>query len=152
MNIEKYKLTNIERFCLLDDYWSDVLSCNKTIDTFLENLQFFKEENDPEVLNLIISCLSFIDRFVDKNYSNNFKSYSKDLFSHALQKIGYKNNNNDTNKIKEFKAGLIRGLGNICGDENIINYCAELFDIYRKKIITIIVIYASSQINRNYLE
>ena len=63
LNPEKNKLTNIERFCLLDDYWSDILSCNKTVDVFLEDLQFFKEENDPEVLNLIISCLSFIDKF-----------------------------------------------------------------------------------------
>ena len=133
LNAEKNKLSNIERFCLLDDYWSDILSCNKTIDTFLENLKFFKEENDPEVLNLIISCLSFIDRFTDKNHSNNFKSYSKDFFSHSLQKTGYKNKNNDTNKIKEFKAALIRGLGNICVDEKTINYCAELFDTYRKK-------------------
>ncbi|MBM31747.1 MAG: hypothetical protein CL764_02695 [Chloroflexi bacterium] len=132
LNPEKNKLSNIERFCLLDDYWSDILSSNKTVDTFLENLQFFKDENDPEVLNLIISCLSFIDRFIDKNYSNNFKSFSKDYFSHLLKKHGFKNNKNDTNKIKEFKAALIRGLGNICDDEKTINYCKELFETYRK--------------------
>ena len=132
LNPEKNKLTNIERFCLLDDYWSDILSCNKTVDVFLEDLQFFKEENDPEVLNLIISCLSFIDKFVDENHSNNFKSFSEGYFSHLLKKYGFKNNNNDTNKIKEFKAALIRGLGNICADEKIINYCGELFETYRK--------------------
>jgi len=132
LNPEKNKLTNIERFCLLDDYWSDILSCNKTVDIFLEDLQFFKEENDPEVLNLIISCLSFIDKFVDENHSNNFKSFSEGYFSHLLKKYGFKNNNNDTNKIKEFKAALIRGLGNICADEKIINYCGELFETYRK--------------------
>jgi phosphoheptose isomerase len=102
------------------------------VDNFLENLQFFKEENDPEVLNLIISCLSSIERLVDNNQTINFQKYCKDFFSHALEKIGIENKQSDTNKVKEFKASLIRGLGNLCSDIESINYCNELFDTYRK--------------------
>ena len=66
-NIEK--LSSEEKYSIIDDYWALVLNNSKNFEDFLRFSEEFYIENDPDILSLLYSCYSNLNRnLTDKSY------------------------------------------------------------------------------------
>ena len=65
-------LNKSEKFSLIDDLWASSVSCRIPINIFLNNSLNFKKDTDPELRSLIISRLSSLKRYADKDLKKKY--------------------------------------------------------------------------------
>ncbi len=129
-NIEN--LNKFERFSLVDDLWSSTVSCNNTIDTYIEAVMSFINDEDPALQSLILATLTSLKRYVDKELKHNYISQIQNYILHLLDKIGDIPNESETKKTKELRSIIYRGLGITCENNEYITKARNIFDQYNK--------------------
>jgi len=122
-------LNKSEKFSLIDDLWASSVSCRIPINIFLNNSLNFKKDTDPELQSLIVSRLSSLKRYADKDLKKKYISIIENYALNLIQEIGEEPKEGEDLKIKELRAILFSTLSITC-ENNI--YIEKLNDIYNQ--------------------
>ena len=156
-NIEK--LSSAEKYSIIDDYWALVLNNSKNFEDFLRFSEEFYIENDPDILSLLYSCYSNLNRnLTDKSYLH---SVVDKVFKSNLEKL----DNIQKRSIREAQALAIcfRAMATISNDTVIINKSKKILQDYLENkseyepdiissIISINAYHGDSKLFENYVD
>jgi len=119
-------MSSEEKYSILDDHWALLLSGNKKLEDFLEFSEQFSNEDDPDILTLLYSCFSNLNRNLPEK--TNLYSIVEKVFSETLIKL----DNKKTRSIRETQALAVcfRALATICNDESIIARSTNILNDY----------------------
>ena len=119
-------MSSEEKYSILDDHWALLLSGNKKLEDFLEFSEQFSNEDDPDILTLLYSCFSNLNRNLPEK--TNLYSIVEKVFSETLIKL----DNKKTRSIRETQALAVcfRALATICNDESIIARSKNILNDY----------------------
>ena len=120
------KLSSEEKYSILDDYWALLLNGSKKLSDFLNFSEQFSNEDDPDILTLLYSCFSNLNRNVsDKSYLH---SIVEKVFSKTLNNL----DNKDKRSIRETQALAVcfRAMATICKDSAIISKSKKILNDY----------------------
>ena len=119
-------LSPIERYSVLDDTWASLLSNNTTVSNFYEFLLNFSEESDMDVWTLVSACLYKLEKITDNKAKSTFQKQIIKLVEPKFSELGWKVNNKDNSRNKELRGVLIRLLGLIGNDKEVIKISKEI--------------------------
>jgi puromycin-sensitive aminopeptidase len=105
-----------ERVQLVDDAWASVVAGETSIGSFLDLAAGFTDEDDPSVWGLLITGLTWADRFVEGSAREAFRDEVRSLVRPALARLGWERRDDDDAQSSELRGQLIRALG-ILGDD-----------------------------------
>ena len=74
-----------EKYSMIDDYWSMVLNGSKNKDEFLNFSSIFKKETDPDILTLLYSCFSSINRVTENK--THLQSIVRPIFENSFEEL-----------------------------------------------------------------
>ena len=119
-------MSSEEKYSILDDHWALLLSGNKKLEDFLEFSEQFSNQDDPDILTLLYSCFSNLNRNLPEK--TNLYSIVEKVFSETLIKL----DNKKTRSIRETQALAVcfRALATICNDESIIARSKNILNDY----------------------
>ena len=124
------QLTAIERYTLVDDTWAAVLSGNTTAADFLDLAHGLRDEDDLDVWTLLCGCLEQLGRLVDGEAERHYQSVLCDLYTPALQRLGWTPRDDDTSRALELRGLIIRSLAVTANDGGAQEQCRELHARY----------------------
>lgn len=120
------KLSSEEKYSILDDYWALLLNGSKKLPDFLNFSEQFSNEDDPDILTLLYSCFSNLNRNLsDKSYLH---SIVEKVFSKTLDNL----DNKEKRSIRETQALAVcfRAMATICKDSVIISKSKKILNDY----------------------
>ncbi|MDP6667827.1 MAG: M1 family metallopeptidase, partial [Dehalococcoidia bacterium] len=80
-------LTPIERYGLVDDTWSSVLAGRTSANDLLDFVSSFRAETDLDVWTALAGCLAGLDRLVDGEARELYRTVVRDLVQPALDRL-----------------------------------------------------------------
>ena len=119
-------LSPIERYSVLDDTWASLLSNNTNIIDFYKFLLNFSQESDMDVWTLVSACLYKLEKFVDKKVKNTFQNQIINLVNPKFSQLGWEGKNTENSRDKELRGVLIRLLGYIGDEKEVIKISKEI--------------------------
>lgn len=111
-------LSAIERYMLVDDAWSSVVSGDSAAIDFVEFARGFAGETDAEVWGELAGCLASLDRILEGEGRETLRSVIRDLVGPALDRIGWEPSEGQTSRDLELRGTLIRSLAITGNDES----------------------------------
>ncbi|MCH8103075.1 MAG: M1 family metallopeptidase [Chloroflexi bacterium] len=109
-------LTAIERYGLVDDTWSSVMTGGTTSPEFLAFASGFKDETDPDVWSSLTGALTQLSRLLDDEPLERFRAYIRNLAGPAHRRLGWEASPGESERDLELRGLLIRTMG-ISGDD-----------------------------------
>ncbi len=123
-------LSDVERYGLVDDTWASVLAGTATTADFLTLSDGFSSETDVSVWRRLLAGLDQIDRLVDGDERAALQARVRALVTPALQRLGWEERADDTDRDRELRGALIGALANLGADPDARARVAELFERY----------------------
>tara|TARA_B100000945_G_scaffold92844_1_gene72414 strand:- start:11939 stop:14449 length:2511 start_codon:yes stop_codon:yes gene_type:complete len=120
-NIDEF--SSEEKYSMIDDYWSMVLSGSKNTDEFLNFSSMFIKETDPDILTLLYSCFSSINRVIENK--TNLQSIVRPIFENSFEALD-KIKNRSTREIQSLATSL-RALSILINDDSKISLSKQIF-------------------------
>ncbi len=120
------ELSSEEKYSILDDYWALLLNGSKKVDDFLGFSEQFSDEYDPDILTLLYSCFSNLNRNLsDKTY---LQTVVEKVFSKTLKNL----DNKVQRSIREAQALSVcfRAMATISNDSDIISKSKNILKDY----------------------
>ncbi|MCH8222013.1 MAG: M1 family metallopeptidase [Chloroflexi bacterium] len=109
-------LTAIERYGVVDDTWSSVMTGGTTSPEFLAFASGFKDETDPDVWSSLTGALTQLSRLLDDEPLERFRAYIRDLVAPAHGRLGWEASPGESERDLELRGLLIRAMG-VAGDD-----------------------------------
>ena len=121
-------LSAIERYQVLDDAWALVLADRLDAEEFLGLLDTFASgEDDLAVWQRILSGLGALDRLVDGTARDALAARVRHLLVPAIDRLGDQPGAGESDRTRELRGTLLRGLGVLGRDEQAISRAGQLF-------------------------
>ncbi|CAM6031304.1 unnamed protein product [Sphagnum compactum] len=135
------KLNTLERFTLLTDQWALVRANKVSIESYLDLLAKFKEEQEPFILESICEQFEELWDLVDIRDINtpphlnivlNFylSEFIRDTLLPAKHRLGWQEKASDSDTVKRARSAVLRTLGSIGQDQETINEARIYFSEY----------------------
>jgi len=121
-NINEY--SSEEKYSLIDDYWSMVLNGSENSNKFIEFSSKFSNETDPDILTLLYSCFSTLNRIM-KNKSQ-LHSVIKTIFENSFEEL-FQIKNRSIREIQSLAISL-RALSILVEDDSKIQLSKNIFN------------------------
>ena len=149
-----------EKYSMIDDYWSMVLNGSKNKDEFLNFSSIFKKETDPDILTLLYSCFSSINRVTENK--THLQSIVRPIFENSFEELD-KIKNRSTREIQSLATSL-RALSILINDDSKILLYKQIFKDFTENkslnyepdivssAISITAHFGNSETFNNYLE
>ena len=149
-----------EKYSMIDDYWSMVLNGSKNKDEFLNFSSIFKKETDPDILTLLYSCFSSINRVTENK--THLQSIVRPIFEKSVEELD-KIKNRSTREIQSLATSL-RALSILINDDSKILLSKQIFKDFTENkslnyepdivssAISITAHFGNSETFNNYLE
>ena len=149
-----------EKYSMIDDYWSMVLNGSKNKDEFLNFSSIFKKETDPDILTLLYSCFSSINRVTENK--THLQSIVRPIFENSFEELD-KIKNRSTREIQSLATSL-RALSILINDDSKILLSKQIFKDFTENkslnyepdivssAISITAHFGNSETFNNYLE
>jgi len=131
-------LSDVERYGLVDDTWASVLAGSTSTDDFLALADGFSGETDVSVWRRLLAGLDQIDRLVEGEARAALQARVRTLVRPALERLGWDERPDDTDRDRELRGALIGALANLGADPDARRRVADLFDRYCADFDTII--------------
>ncbi|MCH8817256.1 MAG: M1 family metallopeptidase [Chloroflexi bacterium] len=103
-------LSAIERYGLIDDTWSSVVSGDTAASDFVAFVRGFAAETDAEVWGQLTGCLASLDRLLDGEGRDALRAVTRDLVGPALDRLGWEPAEGQSTRDLELRGTLIRAL------------------------------------------
>ena len=120
------ELSSEEKYSIVDDYWALILNGSKNVENFLEFSEKFQNETGPDILGLLYSCFSNLNRnLVDKSY---LQLVANKIFNKTFQAL----DNKTKRSIREAQALAVcfRAMATIIENPTIITKSKNILEQY----------------------
>lgn len=120
-------LTVLERFNLVSDLWAFTVNGTINLDTFLDFVRLFQDEQDKNVWTVILGALTYIDR-VFYAQPEKMQKYTHELLKPTFKRLGWEGKSPDEDALTKQLRGLILAtLGTIGGDQAVVEEAQKLY-------------------------
>jgi len=109
-------LSPAERYGLIDDAWSAVVSGRTDIVEFCRLLRQFADQADLATWRLITTALTWCDRFVDGSAREGLQGFVRALVAAPLATLGWDRHGDESSQEREIRAILLRTLAVLGND------------------------------------
>jgi puromycin-sensitive aminopeptidase len=109
-------LSPIERYGLIDDAWASVLAGRTPAHDLLVTIDAFHDETDLSVWQRIIGTLSALDRLLDGDARDAFKSRVRTLLAPAITRLGDVPVDGESDRDRALRGVLFEAVGVLGGD------------------------------------
>ncbi|MEO8424181.1 MAG: M1 family metallopeptidase, partial [Actinomycetota bacterium] len=109
-------LSPLERYTLVDDAWAAVVDGSTTASSFCRFVEGFKDETELPVWQLILTGLSWCDRFLEGEPRDRFRDYIRDLLRPAIERLGWEASSDDADLVRALRGTLAQALA-VLGDD-----------------------------------
>jgi puromycin-sensitive aminopeptidase len=123
-------LSDVERYGLVDDTWASVLAGTTSVRDFLALADGFTGETDVSVWRRLLAGLDQVDRLVDADARDALQARVRALVGPALERLGWEERTEDTDRDRELRGALIGALANLGADRDARTRVRELFERY----------------------
>jgi puromycin-sensitive aminopeptidase len=124
-------LSPIERFNFVNDTWACVQAGLVSSSEYIELIQMFALEKDPNVWSIIIDSLTTIYSVLPESLK---KALSQDICELArpiLDELGFDEKSSDSSEIKRLRGSLVNFLGTVGGDVEVQNIVRAMYVRYK---------------------
>ena len=120
------ELSSEEKYSIIDDYWALILNGSKKVESFLEFSEKFQNETDPDILGLLYSCFSNLNRNLENN--SYLQSVVEKIFKKTLQTL----DKNTKRSVRETQALAVsfRAMTIICENSSVIQKSKDILEQY----------------------
>lgn len=119
-----------ERVSLLSDLFATSVAGLLPIDLYLQSLEKFATDQDPYVLGLAISQMSELEQMLEPASKSGYQAFVVKCLKPQLDRLGYTRKATDDDLTAELRARLIKTLGTIGNDKEVIAFCRDKFEAY----------------------
>jgi len=126
-------LTAAERYSLLDDAWAFVEAGTMPVSQYLTLTAAYREESDPNVIELLVSQINTLDYFVKKDSRANFALFVRDRFGPLAHKLGWEPQPDESELTQLLRSHALIALGTIGQDRSTIAEARKFWDIYQEQ-------------------
>ncbi len=123
-------LTVSERVSLLSDLFATSVAGLLPIDLYLQSLEKFATDQDPYVLGLVISQISELEQLLEPASKSGYQAFVVKCLKPQLDRLGYERKPGDDDLTAELRSRLIKTLGTIGNDKQVIAFCRDKFEAY----------------------
>jgi puromycin-sensitive aminopeptidase len=110
------RLAAAERQDLVDDAWAAVTAGDADVDSFLDLVGGFRDEDELPVWQAILHGLSWCDRFVEGQARERFRDFVRDLVRPAFDRLGWELADGEPDLTKALRGQLVAALGILGND------------------------------------
>lgn len=121
------QLADLEKFNLASDLWAQTLSLMVGVDHFFELIEAVKDEEDPNLWELISSALHLIDLAASSEKQEAVAKRCNNSLLPILDKLGFEARPDEQEGLARLRATVIEALGTIGHDNETIAECKDLF-------------------------
>ncbi len=132
-SILQSKLTARERYQLLDDSWSMVEAGLEPIDSYLNLTAHYRDESDPNVMDLLVDQFATIDWYVKEQSRPQFAAFVRDRLGPLAQKLGWQAADGEPELMQMLRAHVLDAMGTFGQDGATIDEAKKLWKIYLDK-------------------
>ena len=122
------RLSAVERFNLVSDTWSLILSGKSELGRLFELTDILAQERDPSVWSVVIGAIGLIDLLAPQERRDALASFTKRLLSPLFAQVGWQPRDAESEQIPLLRSSLVSTLGIIGRDEEVFERCQELFE------------------------
>jgi len=134
-DLARLKQLNVsERVSILSDVMALAVAGKLPLNDYLSLTQVFSQDQDPYVLGVLIGQLSQLDALVDEPNRIAFQAYVCKALKPQLERLTYTKKHSDDDLTAEVRTRLIRTLGTIGGDKEVIAFCRGQFETYLSNV------------------
>ena len=119
-----------ERVSLLSDLFASSVAGLLPIDLYLQSLEKFAKDQDPYVLGLTISQISELEQLLEPASKSGYQAFVVKCLKPQLDRLGYERKPGDDDLTAELRSRLIKNLGTIGNDKQVIAFCRDKFEAY----------------------
>jgi puromycin-sensitive aminopeptidase len=109
-------LSPLERYSLVDDAWAAVVDGSTTSSSFCRFVEGFVEETELPVWQLILTGLSWCDRFLEDEPRDRFRDYVRRLLRPAIDRLGWDASSDEADLVRALRGTLAQALA-VLGDD-----------------------------------
>ena len=109
-------LSPLERYSLVDDAWAAVVDGSTTASSFCRFVEGFVEETELPVWQLILTGLSWCDRFLEDEPRDRFRDYVRRLLRPAIDRLGWEASSDEADLVRALRGTLAQALA-VLGDD-----------------------------------
>jgi hypothetical protein len=100
------------------------------IDLYLQSLEKFAKDQDPYVLGLTISQISELEQLLEPASKSGYQAFVVKCLKPQLDRLGYERKLGDDDLTAELRSRLIKNLGTIGNDKQVVAFCRDKFEAY----------------------
>ena len=112
-------LSAVERFNLVNDTWAATLAGLSPMASYLDLLQLFREESDPNVWAAILGSCHYLYRLLDPQQRPGLQTFLRRLLAPITQKLGWHPLPGENDLTKQLRGELLSALGTLGNDATI---------------------------------
>jgi puromycin-sensitive aminopeptidase len=110
------ELTPLERYALVDDAWAAVTDGTTSASSFCRFVEGFADETDLPVWQLILTGLTWCDRFLSGSSRDRFRDYVRNLLRPSLERLGWEPASDEADLTRALRGTLAQAIA-VLGDD-----------------------------------
>lgn len=126
-------MTPAERFQLLSDAWAFVEAGTMPVGRYLSFTAYFREETDPNVIELLANQITTLDYFVKDTSRAEFAAFVRSRFGSLARKLGWETNEDESELTQILRDHVLTAMGTLGQDQATIAEARKYWDIYQVK-------------------
>jgi puromycin-sensitive aminopeptidase len=126
-------LTAAERFQLLSDTWALVEAGTMPVGQYMNLTAYFRDETDPNVVELLASQMMTLDYFVKDSSRAEFAAFVRDRFMPLTRKLGWEPQEDESELTQILRNHVLTAMGTIGQDGATIAEARKFWDIYQER-------------------
>jgi puromycin-sensitive aminopeptidase len=119
-----------ERLSILSDLFALTIVGRLPVKDYLYAVEKFSADQDSYVLSLLLGQIGELDSLVDEKDRQAFQAYVRKWLKPQLLRLTYERKSEDDDLTADLRTRLIRVLGTIGGDAEVISFCRRQFPAY----------------------
>ncbi len=110
------ELSPLERYALVDDAWAAVVDGSTAASSFCRFVEGFRDETELPVWQLILTGLSWCDRFMEGEPRDRFRDHVRDLLRPSIERLGWETSPDEPDLVRALRGTLAQALA-VLGDD-----------------------------------
>ena len=121
------ELNSLEKYRLLEDTWKAVTVGKFSINDFLEFLQIYRDERDPNIWAYIAGIVSSISKILPSKNNDSFVNYFNKLIESIKNDLGREIRESDSLEVKELRAIINKLVAAIENEKSFLEFYSSKF-------------------------
>lgn len=126
-------MTAAERYQFLNDAWALVEAGTMPVSQYMGLTAYFRDETDPNVIELLVSQISTLDWFVKPESRADFAAFVRDRFGPLAHKLGWEPKEDESELTQILRSHVLSAMGTYGQDRGTIAEARKFWDIYQEQ-------------------